>query len=352
VDKPRPSGGDIGELTYPMKIKAGSIIRITISFGLLALLFWAMREDIRDMWGTMLSGNLGLVFLGLVLIIVNVTMLAYRLKIIFLGENIDIDMKEAMQLTLVGYFFNNFMPTAVGGDIIKAHYAARASNKRLESYASVMMDRFIGLYTFLIVAAVALFVDRGRVQLEAARRLVYVLLLVGAAGFVAAVNSAVARFLGRSFERLKMFRLGEKLKAVYNIVHDYRNRGGIVAKSFAISIAAQSLYFIVVYLFFLSMGKQVNIGNIFLIMPVVTFVSMLPSIGGLGVREGAFVALFASLTGKELAFAVSLLLLLGLFVVSFLGGMVYLWWGLSGVRTEKAKEIIEKEEGEFSELAD
>jgi uncharacterized protein (TIRG00374 family) len=175
---------------------------------------------------------------------------------------------------------------------------------------------------------------------------------VGAAGFVAAVNSAVARFLGRSFERLKMFRLGEKLKAVYNIVHDYRNRGGIVAKSFAISIAAQSLYFIVVYLFFLSMGKQVNIGNIFLIMPVVTFVSMLPSIGGLGVREGAFVALFASLTGKELAFAVSLLLLLGLFVVSFLGGMVYLWWGLSGVRTEKAKEIIEKEEGEFSELAD
>ncbi len=335
-----------------MKIRTGNIIRIIISFGLLGFLFWVMREDIRDMWRTMLSGNITLIALGLVLIIVNVIMLAYRFKVIFLGENINIDMKEAMQLTLVGYFFNNFMPTAVGGDIIKAHYAARASNERLKSYASVMMDRFIGLYTFLIVAGVALFVDRGRMQLEAARRLVYVLLLVGAAGFVAAVNSAVARFLERSFERLKMFSLGEKLKAVYNIVHDYRNRRGVVAESFAISIAAQSLYFIVVYLFFLSLGERVNIGNIFLIMPVVTFVSMLPSIGGLGVREGAFVALFASLAGKETAFAVSLLLLLGLFVASFLGGMVYLWWGLSGVRTEKAKEIIEKEEREFSELAD
>ena len=77
---------------------------------------------------------------------------------------------------------------------------------------------------------------------------------------------------------------------------------------------------------------------------------MLPSIGGLGVREGAFVAFFAALAGRDTAFAVSLLLLSGLLVVSFLGGLVYLWWGVSGVRTEKVKEIIKKEKEVEAEI--
>ena len=326
-----------------MKAKITSIIRILISFGLLGLLFWVMRDDVRSMWQTVVSGDMRFIVVGLVLIMVNVSMLAYRFKIIFLGEDLKITMKEAFQLTVVGYFFNNFMPTAVGGDIIKAYYAAHGSDERIKAYASVFMDRFIGLYTFLVVAAIALAVDRGRFHLDAVRTLVFILIAVGLAGFVIATNRRIARFVGQSFKGLKMFRLGEKLGALYNIVHDYRNRVGVVLRSFAISIFAQSIYFSVVYLFFLSLGREVSIGNIFLIMPVVTFVSMIPSLGGLGVREGAFVALFASLTGKETAFAVSLMLLFGLFMISVVGGVVYLWWGISGVRKEKAQDIIEIE---------
>jgi uncharacterized protein (TIRG00374 family) len=326
-----------------MKAKIANLIRILISFGLLGLLFWVMRDDVHSMWQTVIAGDMRFIAIGLVFIMANVLMLSYRFKIIFLGEDLKITMGEAFQLTVVGYFFNNFMPTAVGGDIIKAYYAAHGSDERLKAYASVFMDRFIGLYTFLVVAAVALVVDRGRFHLEAVRTLVFILIVVGLAGFVIATNRNIARFVGRSFKGLKMFHLGEKLGALYNIVHDYRNRGGVVLRSFAISILAQSLYFSIVYLFFRSLGHNVSPGNIFLIMPVVTFVSMIPSLGGLGVREGAFVALFAALTGRETAFAVSLMLLFGLFIVSIVGGVIYLWWGISGVRTKKAKDIIEIE---------
>ncbi|MBD3425990.1 MAG: flippase-like domain-containing protein [Candidatus Omnitrophica bacterium] len=323
-----------------MKSKISNLIRILISFGLLALLFWIMRDDILDMWQTVIAGDMGFILAGLALILVNVAMLAYRFKIIFLGEDLKINMREAFQLTTVGYFFNNFMPTAVGGDIVKAYYAAHGSDERIKAYASVFMDRFIGLYTFLLVAAAALAVDRGRFHLDAVRTLVFILIFLGIVGFVVATNRRVARFIGRSLKRLKVMDLGEKLGALYNIVHDYRNRLDVVLKSFAVSILGQSLYFTAVYLFFRSLGHEVNLGNIFLIMPVVTFVSMIPSLGGLGVREGAFVALFAGLTGKETAFAVSLMLLFGLFFISLIGGAIYLWWGLSGLRTGKVKDII------------
>ncbi len=310
-----------------MKNKGSALIRIVISFGLLGLLFWLMRGEARGIWVTISAGDSRLIAVAAGIILINVTMLAYRMKIIFLGENLDITFRESLQLTLIGYFFNNFMPTAVGGDIVKAHYAAHANKKKVRSYASVFMDRLIGLYTFLAVAAVALLVDRGRFQMAPVRLLVFCLLAAGIAGFVIVTNKSVARLMERLFARLKMFRLGERLSGVYDIVHDYRNRRGVVARSFAISVFAQCLYFFVVYLFFLSLGTRVNIGNIFLIMPVVTFVSMIPSIGGLGVREGAIVAFFAPLVGKETAFAVSILALCGLLFVSVIGGAVYLWRG-------------------------
>lgn len=327
-----------------MKGRLFSFLRIAISVILLGSLFWFMRSNIVDIWVTITRCNFVFIAIGLALLVVNVLILAYRLKLIFEGENICLSMSKAIQFTYIGYFFNNFMPTAVGGDIVKAHYAARDSGKKLQSYASVLMDRFIGLYSFLMVAAIALAVDNGKFQMAAIKPIVIGLLVVGIVGFVVVTNTVVAKAIEKILKRLKMMRLGERIHSVYSIVHDYRNRGGLVVKAVVVSVAAQSVNFVVVWLFFLSLGKTVSLGNIFLIMPVVTFISMLPSLGGLGVREGATVAFFAPIVGKEPSFAVSLLLLLGLFFLSLIGGLVYVWWGLKG-RADKVD--VEREEEEI-----
>ncbi len=324
-----------------------SFLRVAVSMSLLALLFWFMRGDISGIWVTLARSDFRYSAVGLALLLVNVYILAYRLKIIFEGEDLSLGMKEAIQLTYIGYFFNNFMPTAVGGDIVKAHYAGRSNGKKLQSYASVFMDRFIGLYSFLIVEAVALVVDQGKFQVKMIRPLVFALLAAGVVGFVVATNTFIAGRMEHFLKNLKLLRLGEKLHAIYSIVHDYRNRVDIVVKSVVISIVAHSVYFVVVWLFFLSLGYRVGMGNIFLIMPVVTFISMLPSIGGLGVREGATVAFFSSIVGREASFAASLLLLASLFFLSLIGGLVYVWWGLTGVRG-KGEKVSEEEVSEFA----
>ena len=134
-----------------------------------------------------------------------------------------------------------------------------------------------------------------------------------------------------------MLGLGERLESLYAIVHDYRNRLDVIGRSILSSVIAQSIYFTVIYIFFLSLGSRVAYGNIFLIMPVVTFISMLPSLGGIGLREGAIVALFAPLAGKEDAFTVSMLVLLTYFVLSLIGGIVCLIWGVTGKYKEKGE---------------
>jgi uncharacterized protein (TIRG00374 family) len=300
-----------------------------------------MKGSFAGMWGTLSSCDMKFLFLSAILLIINVGFLSYRLKIIFVGENLIVNFKEAVQLTVMGYFFNNFMPTAVGGDIIKAYIASIRNKQKLKSYASVMMDRFIGLYTFLLVAAIALFIDRGRVESPIVRPLVLVLIFVGAVSFFVVTNSTIANMFGKLFRRLKMLQLGEKLNEVLSIIQDYRNRKRIVAEAFIVSLVSQTFFFLVMYTFFLALGSPVSLGNIFLIMPVVTFISMIPSLGGLGVREGAIVALFMPIVGKEASFAASILLLFGFLMISVVGGIICLLNGLGVLKVAKESEGME-----------
>jgi len=306
-------------------------VRVTVSFGLLGGLFWVMREKIGEIWQTIMSGDLMCILVAAIFLFAMVVLLSVRLKVVFHGEDLFISLKESTELTCVGFFFNNFMPTAVGGDIIKAHYASHFNKKRMKSYASVFMDRIIGMLAILLIAAAALLVDGGRFALPVIQPMVIALLVVGALGVVVVTNRSIAKFMENMFKKFRMLGLGERLGEAYSIIHDYRNRPAVVVKSLIYSVAVQVAYCVVIHFLFLSMGKSVSMGNIFLIIPVVVFVSMLPSIGGLGVREYAMVAFFTVLAGKEVSFAVSLLALSGNLLISVAGGVVYLGWSFKPV---------------------
>ena len=309
-----------------LKKKLSIILRVCVSVGLLGGLIWLMRKDAANIGDILAACNMWYLVAAIFVFCCNSLGLAWRLKVIFHGENLYLSFAECLQLTYMGYFFNNFMPTAVGGDVIKAHFSVKSPENRIRSYASVMMDRLIGLYSFLVVAAFAIIVDGGRFQIAIIRPLVFSLLAGGVVIFAALTNRRVAEMMERFFAKIKLGKLGDRLDAVYKIVHDYRNRLDIVGKGLAISIILQSVYFFTIYLFFLALGSSIGLGNLFLVMPVVTFISMIPSIGGLGVREGAMVAFFSPLVGRDTSFAVSLLLLFGLFIISFVGGLTYLYW--------------------------
>ena len=136
-----------------------TILRVTISFTLLGLLFWLIRNQISEIWETIYRCDKKFVIIAICVMFGQAVMLAYRLKMIFQDENLYIALWDSLKLTLIGYFFNNFMPTTVGGDIIKAHYASLSKHikgEKLQYYASVFIDRVIGLYTLLFIATMAL----------------------------------------------------------------------------------------------------------------------------------------------------------------------------------------------------
>ncbi|MFC1576698.1 lysylphosphatidylglycerol synthase domain-containing protein, partial [Candidatus Omnitrophota bacterium] len=188
---------------------------------------------------------------------------------------------------------------------------------------SIFMDRFIGLFSFIAIALLAVLISWNAID-PMLRRSIMVLAAGSGMVLLVALNGAVAKVILKMLSRFKLWNIGERISKIYRAVHEYRDRKRLVFTVFLISLGAQSIYFAVVYLFAKSLGTDLLLRSVLLIMPIVSVISMLPSIGGLGIREGAMVILFTPLIGSDNAFSLSILVLASLLANSLAGAIIYL----------------------------
>ncbi len=307
-----------------MKKKSGPFIRFFISISLLGLLLWFMRGKYSEVAAQLKQTNLMLFFSASLLFCANIAFITLRLEAILIGENIRMPFIRLMELNYIGYFFNNFMPSAVGGDIVKAYYTGVHTQKKAKSYVSVFMDRFTGLFSFAFIAFIAVLLSWKTIVDPVIKKslLIFVALCVFAA--IISLNVKIAKVISRILSKIRFMDIGDKLTKIYSILHNYRNKKALLFKTFIVSLVAQISYFAVVYILFKSVNLEISFKNILIVMPIVSVITMLPSIGGLGLREGAIVALFGPMVGSEKAFGISILLLATLFLISAIGGIIYL----------------------------
>jgi len=307
-----------------MNTKKSMYMRVAISAGLLGLLFWIVRGQYGSIFVEIKKTNLALFALALSIYSINVIFCTLRFKTILKGEKIKVPFIRLVELTYIGFFFNNFMPSAIGGDIVKAYYTGKVTRDRAKAYLSVFMDRVSGLFSFAGIGCVALAIGWKTIASPAVKRSVIVFVFMCFLAGLVVLNPAVAGFISRILSKIHFKNIGHKLNKIYKMLHDYRNRKMILARTFAISLFSQVSYFTVVYILFRAVNLEIDYAVVFLIMPLVSVVSLLPSLGGLGLREGAMVALFGPIVGTDMAFGVSVLLFAVLFFISMIGGIIYL----------------------------
>ncbi len=108
---------------------------------------WANLKQIfaqMNLW--IFAAALGVFIFGQMLV-------ALRWWLLLRTQSVFIKLWMAVRLHFLGLFYNNFMPSSVGGDLIRAWYVTRHTSKMFEAALSVFVDRLIGLSTTLIIAA-------------------------------------------------------------------------------------------------------------------------------------------------------------------------------------------------------
>ena len=240
---------------------------------------------------------------ALVLILLHITLISWRLSLLFRPQGLALPLRTSLRLTLVGFFFDVFLPGASGGTVAKLFYATRENGGRRTEVATVVVfDRIVGLLSLLFLPLIfaPLFP-----QLISGVRVLRVILISYAAisSFLIAVllvcllSQSLAARLAAGIHYPPLRKLA--LRALETI-GAYRRSPATLLSAIGLSLLANLAIVGVIALGLLAVSPGSVAWRICLIVPIGQIVNSLPlTPGGLGVGEIAFNTLFklAGLSG-------------------------------------------------------
>jgi hypothetical protein len=263
-------------------------------------------------------------------LLITYTVNAYRWLLLSHALSLSLDFGRALRLSFIGLFFNNVVPGATGGDLVRAYYVARSEVQRTESVVAVLMDRIVGLTAMAFQAGVVALFFWPRTELRS--------LNVGILSLVAGILIGAAIFYSKRGRRLlRLDRIGRRLplqriiEEVDGAFFAFRYRKKTVAAAFLLSFLSQGFFIFSQYVVGRSLGVRCHLSTYLLVIPMASIVSSVPLLpGGWGLGDAAYVYLFG-LTGlaKAPALAIGILYRLLTMGLSLIGALL-LMLGVEG----------------------
>jgi uncharacterized protein (TIRG00374 family) len=321
-----------------LKDKLLTLLKLIISVGLMGYLLYRFLSDPNDravLLNHLTTANYLYLSLALGLFMVAVLTNALKWYILLKAQGVTVPLKALTNYTFVGFFFNNFLPANVGGDVMRGFGLARYTERKAEAAVSVIVDRIIGLLAFMFTALVAALIavnilpatDPALAQNLTQIEIIAVLGMVGMmVGFAMILSHRLRRQVGTIFT----IRFLRPLKPLYdhlsNAFGAYRSQYAALLWAFLVGVITVLLTGLVDIAIVAGLHGQVDPIYIFLFNPIIAIALIAPiSIGGLGTGSLLYVY-FYGLVGvpETLAFALSLVKQAVVYVGSLPGGVLWL----------------------------
>jgi hypothetical protein len=268
---------------------------------------------------------------GFALIFCSAVIASSRWQWLLKTQAIRISWLRALQLTLIGNFFNLALPGSVTGDLVKGYYAGQESSGRgTRAFGTILFDRILGMSGLIIVGAAASFLavpgTEGNASYAALCWSVRTV-AVGVVGFYAyilLVNPERDPFLALSRVVERRVPRVASLREVYEGVRYYHAHPATVAGALAVSTVNHMVVGGAFYAFALALGEGwmtlTTVYAVFAAGLVITIVPVAPA--GVGTGNAAMAFLF-NLVGSRRGGDAFTLFVMGQVLVGTVGALVY-----------------------------
>ena len=116
----------------------------------LGLLVWLLsRLDLPELLKLASGVPIGVLSLSIVLLTTRVFAHTFRWRSLLKGQLIDVPYRELLGLQYGSFFASNFLPTTVGGDVIRLVGILGKTTNRVGGAASIVVDRAMGVFAML-----------------------------------------------------------------------------------------------------------------------------------------------------------------------------------------------------------
>jgi glycosyltransferase 2 family protein len=298
-------------------------IKIVVSVALLALLF--SRMDAARLWT--IARRASPVWLGaaLLLYVGNVLTSVWRWHLLLEAQRVVVGRRALLGSFLVASFFNNFLPSNIGGDVIRIRDTVRPAGSTTRATMVVLTDRVLGLIALVLVAAVG---ASAAAELPAHGvspiwpSWLWAGFLLGAAAAAPAVLAPEG--FSRLLQPLTVFHpewVGDRIGTLTDVLSRFRERPALITTCFGAAVAVQASMIVFYLMVVWALHLDVGVWDLAVIVPISFVIQLLPvSVNGFGVREATF-SLYFSRLGLPIESAV---------IMSLVGAALVMFFSLSG----------------------
>lgn len=309
------------------RFSGGTLIRTFGSLASIALLVYLIS---RQGWTEIMQSvsKIPVSFLFIVVGLMIVSRLAISLRWYSLLRAVDpgFPYLESLRLTLAGLFAANFLPTTVGGDVVRAAGALRRPNNRMDVATSIAADRLVGLVGMAMLVPYGLYESWEWLQLR----------LQSSQGWQSGYAVFLTSFLG-IFQLDFIQRAMARLKQGALSLAAWLRRPRVLVTALSITWLHQLCLFTNIWLFLQGMNDPLDWWLIAGLWSLSYFITLMPfSIGGLGIREISITFIFQEIGGISVETALTLAVLLrALDILASIPGAFFLPTILSTIREKE-----------------
>lgn len=263
----------------------------------LSLLIYLLQDaNLDDIVQTIKSADIPLLVFAFSLYAIGYLITGFRLHLLISVYGKKAPVRFLIQSFMIATFFNNFLPSTVGGDLSRAYDLWRYFGDKSRAVASIMIDRFLGLFALILFIIFSTLIAKEFVFSESA-----VYPWISGATFSAVLIIALIFFtpqwlieLASRYGDSARHPLIDKIRNLLKALYSFRGKREILFYALCLSILLQANVIIQYFIVAKSLAVDIPLHAFFTIIPLSIFIMMVPvSINAIGLREGAFVYFFS-----------------------------------------------------------
>lgn len=267
--------------------KLNPLLQLVFKIAVTVFLLWLVlrKIDIHSVLELLIGSNLPVLILATVVLFLLLIPTTFRWHYVLQSLQLSFPFVLQLQWNLAAGFFNNFLPTSIGGDILRAEWCRQTGLPVAPSLESVVVDRLAAFLCLLITIALSLPFAAPMIDIPGPELLVWTGIAV-----VGLVAGMVFLFI---LNRVNLLGTGYILRMLRHVI------GGIVNLEFGPKIiisgvATHVLRVFGVWLIAKALHIDISLTVCLLMIPLALLLAMIPvTIGGWGLREAVFVVLLS-----------------------------------------------------------
>jgi uncharacterized protein (TIRG00374 family) len=299
-------------------------LKFFFSFIVLGYLIFG-RTSVKEILAALKQADVFWLVLSFSLHSLGLLISSIRWQILIKAQGDSVPLGFLAKSYLVGTFFNNFLPSRIGGDLVRIWDGSRYSKTLLKSSAIVLVERMTGIIVLFLFAFSASLV---RIDIAKEIPFVWISLVISFLGLLAVVFflTPLATFIFNKIPDKGIWvKIRQKALSFQETILVYREKKKALLKAFFWAFLLQVNVIIHFYFIGKALDLPIDLLDYFIFIPIVLLIQLIPiTINGLGLREGAYVEIFLFYKIAEpQALAFSFIDLGFMLIVGIIGGIVY-----------------------------